>query len=36
VSVCGPDQIATLVTNRGADQTTLDVFEEARTEVITV
>ena len=36
LSVCGPDQIATLVTNRGADQATLDVFEAATTEVITV
>jgi DeoR/GlpR family transcriptional regulator of sugar metabolism len=36
LSVCGPDQIATLVTNRGADQRTLDVFQAAATEVITV
>jgi DeoR/GlpR family transcriptional regulator of sugar metabolism len=36
LSVCGPDQISTLVTNRGADQATLDVFEAATTEVITV
>jgi DeoR/GlpR family transcriptional regulator of sugar metabolism len=34
--VCGPDQIGTLVTNRGADQATLDVFQAATTEVITV
>ena len=36
LSVCGPDQISTLVTNRGADQATLDVFAAATTEVITV
>jgi DeoR/GlpR family transcriptional regulator of sugar metabolism len=36
LSVCGPDQIATLVTNRGADQRTLDVFTAAMTEVISV
>lgn len=36
LSVCGPDQIATLVTNAGADQATLNVFRAATTEVITV
>ena len=36
LSVCGPDQIATLVTNHGADQRTLDIFQAATTEVITV
>ena len=33
LSVCGPDQIAVLVTNEGADQATLDVFAGAGTEV---
>lgn len=36
LSVCGPEQIDALVTNRGADQATLDAFEAAGTEVITV
>lgn len=34
--VCGPDRIAVLVTNRGADQATLEVFQAAGTEVVTV
>ena len=34
--VCGPDRIAVLVTNRGANQATLDIFHTAGTEVITV
>ena len=36
LSVCGPEQISVLITNRGADQTTLDIFQSAGTEVITV
>ena len=36
LAVCGPDRIAVLVTNRGADQATLDIFQAAGTEVITV
>ena len=36
LSVCGPEQISVLVTNRGADPATLDVFQSAGTEVITV
>ena len=35
LSVCGPDQIAVLVTNEGADQATLDIFAAAGTEVLT-
>jgi len=34
--VCGPDRIAVLVTNRGADTATLEVFQAAGTEVIAV
>jgi DeoR/GlpR family transcriptional regulator of sugar metabolism len=34
--VCGPDRIAVLVTNQGADAATLDMFHAAGTEVIAV
>ncbi|MGV8966467.1 MAG: DeoR/GlpR family DNA-binding transcription regulator [Cellulomonas sp.] len=34
--VCGPDRIAVLVTNQGADPATLSTFHAAGTEVITV
>lgn len=36
LSVCGPGQIAVLVTNGDAEQATLDVFRSAGTDVITV
>lgn len=36
LSVCGPNQIAVLVTNKGADPETLGVFKSAGTEVIEV
>ena len=36
LSVCGPEQIDTVITNRNADKATLDVFEATGTEVITV
>ena len=36
LGVCGPDRIAVLVTNQGADPATLSTFQAAGTEVITV
>lgn len=35
LAVCGPEKIATLVTNPGADAATLDAFRTAGTEVLT-
>lgn len=36
LGVCGPDRIAVLGTNQGADPATLGTFHAAGTEVITV
>ncbi|MDR2895310.1 MAG: DeoR/GlpR family DNA-binding transcription regulator [Propionibacteriaceae bacterium] len=36
MTVCEPDQITTLITNKGASEETLEVFRQAGTEVITI